>query len=294
MNLSTLTVPPHDESAIASDMTAMIAAQKKAYATVIARLQNKIEQDTVNGIRLEGGLQNLSIKSKQQAEETRRVLQYIKGVEIDGVRYTMFDVSQMAKTLVDDIMGAVFHLSKNAMDMVFALEHIAAAINETEDAITGIEKINRQTNFLALNATIEAERAGEAGKTFKVVADEVRELSHSTNDLSKKIRASITRVAGGLQNNQQKMKDIASLHIDGFMASKDRIANAHNLLSTHNDYYTDVLKKVENEIDQVSTLAEKLLQENTVSLNARTDLKQILQSVTGMQNTLHAMEKNGA
>ena len=77
------------------------------------------------------------------------------------------------------------------------------SVNEIESLTSEILEISEQTNLLALNASIEAARAGEAGKSFSVVAEEIRELAdnskNTANDIqeiSKKVIDAVGNVAG--------------------------------------------------------------------------------------------------
>lgn len=75
----------------------------------------------------------------------------------------------------------------------------AAAMEQVQRVSSGIDSIARKTNMLALNATIEAERAGDAGRTFAVVAGEVKKLAQETREATDEIAstmASLTREAG--------------------------------------------------------------------------------------------------
>ena len=67
----------------------------------------------------------------------------------------------------------------------------AAAMNQVQTVSSTIETIARKTNMLALNATIEAARAGDAGRSFAVVAAEVKKLAHDTRAATSQIASTI-------------------------------------------------------------------------------------------------------
>lgn len=97
--------------------------------------------------------------------------------------------------------------AENANETVSNLNSLVGNIGEVVDAI---QDIAEQTNLLALNATIEAARAGEAGKGFAVVADEVKNLATETAKKTGEINGRISEIQGATQNSVQAMQRIIS------------------------------------------------------------------------------------
>ena len=82
----------------------------------------------------------------------------------------------------------------NAKDMKADIQGLIAVIQDVNEAVRAINSISSQTNLLALNASIEAARAGDAGRGFTVVAEEIRELANETKSLTGKMDAFLTSI----------------------------------------------------------------------------------------------------
>lgn len=112
----------------------------------------------------------------------------------------------------DKSIQAVHHIG----DMVTELEQMFGLLNE-------IRNIAEQTNLLALNAAIEAARAGEAGRGFAVVADEVRNLSQHTNNLSDQIRNRAETAQNTVTEVKRIVGDIASMDLNNAIDAKGNV-----------------------------------------------------------------------
>ncbi len=105
----------------------------------------------------------------------------------------------------------------------------ASAMNQVQTVSSTIETIARKTNMLALNATIEAARAGDAGRSFAVVAAEVKKLAHDTRAATSQIASTIgelTREAGAVTTEIKTGVERSRAAQSGFGRSATRSAKS--------------------------------------------------------------------
>ncbi|QHF01492.1 MULTISPECIES: methyl-accepting chemotaxis protein [Pseudomonas syringae group] len=105
--------------------------------------------------------------------------------------------ARQGQAQLTDTLTAIGALTDNVMDASEQARNLAAQTQNISKVLDVIRAVAEQTNLLALNAAIEAARAGEAGRGFAVVADEVRSLAHRTGDSTREIETMIGSIQLG-------------------------------------------------------------------------------------------------
>lgn len=238
---------PHDAPAVVVDYNLLATwlgfadVQRRTLEAVQAELNRTsatVEDATVD---LSGRFRDLAEHALAQSQRVREIIALSDSVEIDGKRMPLAGLVTGMQEAVAEMIANIVHLSTRAMNMVYLLDDVQVDVVELEKAIGDIDAINRQTNFLALNATIEASRAGEAGRTFAVVAQEVRHLSRSTADLAERMRAKVTAVVGGVRRGHDILRSIADSDMSPQMLAKEQLDKTMESLVVQTSHFQEVL-----------------------------------------------------
>nr|WP_040263314.1 methyl-accepting chemotaxis protein [Pseudomonas massiliensis] len=171
-----------------------------------------------------------------------------------------------------------------ACDKIEQLNLKTANIGQILEVITGI---SQQTNLLALNAAIEAARAGEAGRGFAVVADEVRNLAHRTQESAQQVQGMIeelqvgAREAVAIMNESQRESDQSVIianqageRLASVTARIGEIDGMNQSVATATEEQTAVVDTINMDISEINTLNQEGVENLQATLRACTDLEQ--------------------
>ncbi len=253
----------------------------EALAAELSRTSNFVESEAD---ALSQRFQRLALSAQQQTARVDSLTSLAMGVEIDGKTVPVEEITKMLEDTHTDIVAKMLRLSKDSMSMVYAMDALSGTVGRVEQQIVRIEQINKTMNMLALNARIEAERAGKAGATFKVVADEVRELSKSTHDLSVEMGTELTSIRDGIAGGMETLKRVATIDMTENMLAKERTEVLLSGLVRRSERLETIVADAVKESGQITADVEGMV--TGIQFQDRT--KQRLEHVV---ESLHAVER---
>jgi len=190
--------------------------------------------------------------------------------------------------LLQHFIQMLLSTSQSSMKMVYTIDDIAKEMDQAFKLLEDVSKIAQQTNLLALNAAIEAARAGEAGRGFAVVADEVRNSSKNSNDFSEKIRAVIVKSKTGISEAKALVAAMASRDMTETISSKDRVDTMLDDIGRYDEHVAEELKKISAVTDDINKSVGVAIR----SLQFEDVVSQVIQYSGEHVNRLHDLVKN--
>lgn len=139
---------------------------------------------------------------------------------------------------VEDIAINAQDLAKSNVEVSDSASQTQTEINETHKVLDIIKDIAQRSNMLGINAAIESAKAGEAGRGFSVVADEIRKISNGSQDAVKEVQkillssiGNVSRIVGEIENNSLDIQQQAAA-VEQINASIQELTAISNTLAT--------------------------------------------------------------
>ncbi len=172
---------------------------------------------------------------------------------ISSIASSMLDTKNTVNKLFDAVNNGKSSIQKAIEDAAYMNDLGKKAVN----IVDSILFITEQTNLLALNAAIEAARAGEAGRGFAVVADEVKKLAEKAGQLAKDVSGTISDIIKGVNSTVESTQSVDKYYKD-IEDLTSNVQNASQAVSTAIEEQNATISMISNSMIDVRTFSDKL------------------------------------
>lgn len=204
-------------------------------------------------------------------------------------RMSFAQFAQQTDDVLKFFIDHILQISKQSMEMVGVINDVGGHMAHVEKLLGDVQKIADQTNLLALNAAIEAARAGEAGRGFAVVADEVRTLSKNSDKFSEEIKVVVNASKRNIDNAQLMIEAMASKDMNVAITSKDNIDRMMREIAGINEMVAVKLSDVSRLTQQIDTSVGQAIRGLQFEDMARQQAEYLQQNIAHFQALVDEM-----
>ncbi|WP_181106748.1 methyl-accepting chemotaxis protein [Xanthomonas arboricola] len=198
-----------EQDQLLNELRTFVSNEVDGSRSEVERARELIRQ-AVSG--LGGSFEAMNRKSRQQSQALARIVDRAGDDGSAGVDVARF--AQHASSRMEQLVEALEQVSGQSTNTVHHIDEMAQHLDGIFALLEDVKSIADQTNLLALNAAIEAARAGEAGRGFAVVADEVRNLSERSTTFNEQIRKLAHSSKESIAKVRETVSQLASRHMD--------------------------------------------------------------------------------
>ena len=216
-------------------------AQRRAFRALTNEIDvaaNLIEVSTHN---LSDQFQSLATGAAKQTNHLKELLGEANQLKFDDRVITLDDTVHMLDETLNDMVSKIVQVSRHGVSMAYELDDLIGYVESVSSCIDEISGITKQTTYLALNAKIEASKAGEAGRGFSIVADEVKELSNSITRISDKISEQMESVSDSVKKGRETLREITTVDMSDNILAKEHIDGLMRAIVSQNQRFNDAL-----------------------------------------------------
>ena len=242
----------------------LVKEEKENLLSFNNRLNNGVAKASTLIENIDKLVEALNLKINDQSVSVKQ-----SSATIEEIVASITNTSHVSLKKRESIDSLVVNVAKGRDSMsetIYAIQQISKSVDGISDAIAMIESVASNTNLLAMNAAIEAAHAGEFGKGFSVVADEIRRLSETTQENSRSISSILSMIIEGISLTSSRSVETDTLigqmadEISSFAGTMTELINPLTMLSAGGTQITTALVTLKDLTGEVKGAYKEMLE----------------------------------
>lgn len=254
-----------------NDIISRVHLESTNLASASEQLSASTDQNTLATEQISTSIQEVAIKSGHQSESIedseKMTIEMAESVyqivtssnEVSATATNTMSAVNEGNKALETTVNQMKYIKENTHELAHNIEGLGHLSNQISNIVDVITAISDQTNLLALNAAIEAARAGEHGKGFAVVADEVRKLAEESAQSAVQIKELIEQIHS-VTGNTVKSMETATNEVDKGIVIANNAGESFMTITGYVDTISEQVKRVNSEIEAISTSTEQFIQ----------------------------------
>ena len=247
------------------ELSGQLSTQVQAVESQSRRSETAMEQQRHETVQVATAINEMSAAAQEVAHSAQNAANAAQQTDSQG---------QQAKQVVNGSIASIHALVEDIRGSETSLDSLQQDVQSIVGVLGVIRSIAEQTNLLALNAAIEAARAGEAGRGFAVVADEVRGLASRTQQSTQEIQVMIGRLTAGTHSAVESMRQSceagsstreqatqAGASLDSMASLIGTISSMNAQIASAAEEQTAVAEEINQSVHQIAQAVESVAEQ---------------------------------
>ena len=233
---------------IISTNAEQVSAAAQQLLSVSENVSDRATKQSDAATSMAASMEQMSVSVSQVRENA---------VEAHGISEEAGNLANQGSAVIHNATDEMMKISQAVQESSVIVEALGHQSVQITSIVNTIKEIADQTNLLALNAAIEAARAGEQGRGFAVVADEVRKLAERTAQSTTEIAGMVDQIQSGTQSAVNAMQKGVN-QVSSGVALANEAGRSINLIRDGAGRVTQVVNDISNSIREQSTASEQI------------------------------------